>query len=94
MISEDVLAKLGVKHQVTRRDVEQCFENRIGRILEDTRVRHKTNPPTLWFLAKTNKGRILKVVYIQSQQTIMLKTCYETNVDERYLYQKYGNCAY
>ena len=34
-ISDAVLQKLRDKHNVTRREVEQCFENKCGLYLED-----------------------------------------------------------
>lgn len=93
-ISGAVENKLKNKHQVERREVEHCFENRLGRLLEDTRARHKTQPPTLWFLAKTNQGRVLKVVYIQSGTMIDLKSAFEPNTAELMLYAKLGGVAY
>jgi hypothetical protein len=54
-ITDAVAKKLKDKHGVDRTEVEHCFVNRLGRLLEDKRARHKTNPPTLWFLSKTNK---------------------------------------
>lgn len=58
------------------------------------RARHKTNPPTLWFLSKTNQGRILKVVYIQHGSKIDLKSAFEPNADEFAIYAKHGGVAY
>lgn len=74
--------------------MEQCFANRIGRLLEDQRARHKTHPPTLWFLSQTNRGRILKVVYIQNGQAIHLKSAFALNTDELAIYAKYGDVSY
>ncbi len=93
-ISNETLEKLRAKHNVTRREVEQCFENIEGRILEEQRTQHKTNPTTRWFLAKTNRGRVLKVVYIQTGVVVEIKTCYPPNEDERYIYFKYGAVSY
>ncbi|MCZ8235243.1 MAG: ADP-ribosyl-(dinitrogen reductase) hydrolase [Inhella sp.] len=86
--------KLREKHGVDRREVEHCFMNRLGRLLEDKRARHKTNPPTLWFLSKTNQGRLLKIVYIQTGLAIDLKSAFEPNADEVAIYAKYGGVAY
>ncbi len=55
-ISGGVLDKLANKHQVERKEVEQCFRNINGPLLIDNREDHRTNPPTLWFLSYTNKG--------------------------------------
>ena len=89
-VSAAVERKLEERHQVTRRDVEQCFSNRAGRLLEDKRARHKTNPPTLWFIACTNRGRRLKIVYIQTGMLVDLKSAFEPNEEEERIYAKYG----
>ena len=65
IITAKILDKLKSRHRVIRSEVEQCFSNRQGKLLIDNRELRKTNPPTLWFIAKTNNGRLLKVVYIQ-----------------------------
>ena len=90
IISDGVLAKLKDRHKVSRLEVEQCFQNRAGQLLMDDRTLTKTEPPTLWFLALTNKGRCLKVVYIQRGETIDLKTAYEPNDEESRIYKRYG----
>jgi hypothetical protein len=89
VIHPPILTKLQNKNPpVTRREVEQCFENKAGRLLKDTREKHKTNPPTLWFIAKTNKNRLLKVVYMQLGADVIVKTAYDPNVEEIYIYNK------
>ena len=93
-ISDAVAKKLKEKHQVDRREVEQCSENRGGRLLEDRRARHKTQPPTLWFLSQTNRGRVLKVVYIQGGSVVELKSTFEPNADELAIYARHGGVAY
>lgn len=89
-ISESVLRKLADMHNVTRTEVEQCFRNRLGRLLVDNRVLTKTNPPTLWFIACTNKARYLKIVYIQRGNIVELKTAYDPNDEETRIYRRYG----
>jgi len=90
IISGAVLIKLCQKHQVSRLEVEKCFQNKSGRLLYDTRESHKTDPPTLWFIASTHKGRWLKIVYIQINEVLYLKTAYEPNDVEIKLYKTYG----
>lgn len=85
-ISSKVLEKLRTKHNVTRREVEQCFENMERVLLFDDREDHKSDPPTLWFISRTNKNRLLKVAYIQKGQSVHLRTCYEPNDDEISIY--------
>lgn len=89
-ISPTVLEKLRQRHSVNRPEVEQCFMNREGRLLIDDRELRRTNPPTLWFIAATNKGRMLKIVYIQNGNEVKLKTAYEPNLDELAIYRRYG----
>ncbi len=89
-ISDAVLRKLKDSHGVTRIDVEQCFKNRMGRLLVDNRALTKTNPPTLWFVSCTNKARNLKIVYMQKGSIVELKTAYEPNEEELRIYRRYG----
>jgi uncharacterized DUF497 family protein len=90
-ISESIANKLNEKHAVTRDEVEECFYNRIRGLLEDTREQHKTNPPTMWFIAETNEGRLLKVVFIElPNRTYEIKTAYEPNDKEVNIYEKFA----
>lgn len=78
------------EHGVIRREVEQCFENRCGKSLYDTREKNRTDPPTEWFIAETNAGRRLKIVYVPKDGKIFLKTAYDANPEEIRIYEKYG----
>lgn len=86
IISEVILEKLLTKHGVTRREVEQCFENRIGPFLEDTREDHKSDPPTLWFVAPTNQHKLLKVVFIYRDGKVYIRSAFEANDAVQKLY--------
>lgn len=88
--SSSVLIKLGEKHGVTIREVEQCFENKCGVYLEDDREDHQTDPPTLWFVAPTNRDRMLKVVFIFIDGNVHIKSAFEPNGDELAIYEKHG----
>lgn len=90
-ISHAIEGKLRNKHNVCRREIEQCFENVYGSYLIDTREEHRTTPPTMWFISRTNQERILKVVFILNGALIDIKTCYEPNHDEIRIYEKHGN---
>lgn len=85
-ISTGVLGKLESKHRVTRREIEQCFENKCGIYLVDDREDHKSDPSTLWFLAPTNHNRLLKVVFVFRDGNINLRTAYEPNAQEICIY--------
>ena len=86
LISDAVLDKLHTKHHVERREIEQCFENIDGPLLIDNREEHRSDPPTLWFIGRTNHNRSLKIVYIQKGTNIHLRTCYEPNDAEIKIY--------
>jgi hypothetical protein len=47
--SEKTKAKLQAKHNVSMKDVRECFMNRTGEVLEDTSEEHKSDPPTTFF---------------------------------------------
>ncbi len=90
VISDGVASKLKTAHGVLRNEVEQCFFNRTGKLLVDTRALNRTTPPTLWFIACTNRGRALKVVYMQKGDVVELKTAYEPNPVESKIYARFG----
>lgn len=87
-VSNRIKEKLSQKHGVRVEEVEDCFSNREKGFLEDDREDHKTNPPTLWFVAETDYGRILKIVFIEKDNTIFLKTAYEPNSKEIDMYER------
>jgi hypothetical protein len=91
-ISAAVREKLEKKHLVTVREVEQCFDNRdrAGRLILDTRDAHKTDPPSRWFISRTNKNRQLKVIFVQVGGNIFLKSAFEPNAKEIEIYNKLG----
>jgi uncharacterized DUF497 family protein len=90
IISSSIQEKLANKHGVTRREVEQCFENRTGLFVEDDREEHRTNPATLWFVSKTNCNRTLKVVFVPIDGNIHIKTAFEPSAEVIALYEALG----
>jgi uncharacterized DUF497 family protein len=78
------------KHQVNMREVEMCFENRDGATLIDTREDHRTDPPTQWFIAETNQGRMLIVCFVLKAGVCPLKTAYEPNAEECRIYKTHA----
>ena len=89
-ITASIQHKLKTKHLVEVAEVRQCFLNKNGKLLTDSRALTKTNPPTLWFIAKTNNNRLLKIVYIQKGVQLILKTAYEPNEAELAIYARHG----
>jgi len=87
VISDTIRAKLHAKHGVSPKDVRECFENRMGAFLIDDREQHRTDPPTLWFIAPNNHNRLLKVCFVPRDGTLHLRTCYPPNTAELALYE-------
>jgi len=81
---------MAVRHSVHEKDIVECFSNRCGKFLIDTREDHKTNPPTKWFVAETDFGKKLKVVFINVGKDIHIKTAYAANSDEIRIYNNHG----
>lgn len=77
VISPKICAKLSTKHNVTPEEVEQCFANRNGNIIQDSREEHSSEAPTLWFIAETHYGRKLKIVFIHEHGNNYLRTAFD-----------------
>jgi len=90
VVTDQVLEKITNKHKVTKSEVVQCFANKLGKSLEDDREDHRTDPPTRWFIAETDAGRILKVVYVREKDVVFLKTAYPPSEEEQRIYKKFA----
>lgn len=91
-ISAKVREKLANKKPpVTQEEIVQCFTNRTGSYLLDEREDHDSDPPTRWFIAETDYGRFLKIAFIAKEGTIIIRTAYDPNADEKRIYAKYGS---
>jgi hypothetical protein len=90
IVSDPIKNKLQVRHSVSVRDVEQCFENKCGMYLQDIREDHQTDPPTLWFVAPNNSGRMLKIMLVFREGSVYLKSAYDATPELQALYEKYG----
>lgn len=91
-ISQKVRAKLAEKSPpVSEEDIIQCFANKTGTSLIDKRADNLTNPLTRWFVAQTDYGQVLKIVYMPHPEgEITIKSAYAPNPDEVRIYRKYG----
>lgn len=91
VISSKVRFKLANKQPpVTQQEIEQCFANRVGSTLIDTREQHQTDPETRWFIAETDFGRRLKVCFIFEGNDVIIKTAYKPSVEEIQIYNELG----
>ncbi|MGJ7568897.1 ADP-ribosyl-(dinitrogen reductase) hydrolase [Variovorax sp. RB2P76] len=90
IVSAAVLEKLRDKHQVSVREVEQCFENLCGMYVEDDREDNRTDPATLAFVAPTNEGRLLKVCFMFLEGNVHIKTAFEPTEEDVAFYDEHG----
>jgi hypothetical protein len=86
VISPAIEGKLILKHQLSRKDVEQCFINRARSYLIDDRLQHQTEPPTEWFISENDRGILIKVVFIFDGGLIYLKSAFPPNSTEVCIY--------
>lgn len=97
-MSPRIRQKLEDKHGVSEEEVRQCFQNVEGEFLRDRREDHRTDPPTHWFIAPTNRNRLLKVVFVARKEEaedgtrvrIDVKTAYPPAQDEIDIYDRHG----
>lgn len=96
-LSNKVRTKLREKHGVSEEEIIQCFCSREKGYLIDQREGHKTNPPTHWFIAETDYGRVLKVVCVFVEEKnangdriieIHIKSAFEANDVEKSIYNR------
>ena len=89
IISPKVRVKLANKNPpVTEAEIRECFANRTGKYLYDSREDHQSDPPTRWFIAQTDYGRNLKIVFIQKDGDVIIRTAYKPNRDELRIYRR------
>ena len=88
VIAPDIREKLEKKHQVKEGEIHECFMNIEGPYLEDTDEDHATDPPTEWFLAETDRGRLLKIIFVFRDGNIYLKSAFDANEKSISIYSK------
>lgn len=91
IISKKIHEKLATKHNVTTDEVAQCFANREGKFLIDTREIHASDPPTHWFISETNYGRKLKIIFVPKDGDIYLRSAFAPNEAELRIYKNHGS---
>lgn len=79
VISPAVREKLTSRHEVKEDEIKECFMNSEGKYVTDDREEHKSDPPTLWFIGETHKGRELKVVFIHNNGNLYIKSAYDAD---------------
>lgn len=64
-------------HAVTMDEIVECFMNMEGPAFQDDRADHVTDPPTQWFVAETDRRRVLKIVYVEYPDFFAIKSAYQ-----------------
>ena len=92
VISQSVRNKLRDKHNVTEDEIKECFLNKDESRghLEDTRADHRTDPVTMWFISETHKERRLKVVWMNTEEGVVIKSAFPPNEIEERIYTKHA----
>lgn len=80
--------KIGEKHHAQELEIRECFINHDGKYLEDTREDHLTDPPTLWFIGRSYRGRELKIIFVHRDKNIYIKSAYEADSEAKRIYTK------
>lgn len=86
VISPAIRKKLDEKHKVQELEIRECFLNYDGKYLEDTREDHLTDPPTLWFIGQTYRGRELKIIFVCRDKNIYIKSAYDADPVSKRIY--------
>lgn len=90
-ISPAIREKLaGKQPPVTENEIIQCFANQTHEPLIDLREEHRTNPFTRWFVAQTDYGRWLKIMYIPRSDGIHIKSAYDATQEIIGIYAKHA----
>lgn len=77
---------------VTVKEVHECFTNHDGRYAYDKRPQHLdgNGNPSPWFVANTNKGRCLKIMFVLEHGDVYLKSAYPATEQVKDIYKKYA----
>lgn len=90
-ISPRIREKLANKDRpVTEEEIVQCFANRTRQPIIDDREEHLTDPVTRWFVAETDYGRKLKIMYVPKADGIHIKSAYDASQEIIRIYTKYA----
>lgn len=87
IIAPDIRDKLAKPdHNVKVEEVRECFLNHDGFYLEDEEEDHATDPRSEWFVGETDRGRLLKIIFVFRDGNIYLKSAYPANEKTQRIY--------
>lgn len=88
IISQDIRDKLLQNdHNVKEDEVRECFLNHDGFYLEDDDEDHMTDPVSEWFVGETDRGRLLKIIFVFRDGNLYLKSAYPANDKTQRIYK-------
>lgn len=85
-IREKLLNRPNPADNVKEDEVKECFLNHDGVYLEDDEEEHETDPPSEWFVGETDRGRLLKVIFVFRDGNLYLKSAYPANDKSQRIY--------
>ena len=74
-------------HNVKEDEVRECFLNHDGFYLEDDNENHVTEPVSEWFVGETDRGRLLKIIFVFRDGNLYLKSAYPANDKTQRIYK-------
>ena len=87
IIPQDIRDKLlRDDHNVKEDEVRECFLNHDGFYLEDDNEEHVTDPVSEWFVGETDRGRLLKIIFVFRDGNLYLKSAYPANDKTQRIY--------
>lgn len=94
LISDGVLTKIGAEDHgsLSRRDVEEAFANNSAGYCYEQHKEHFTpnGEPSLWFVAYTNHGVRLKVMFVREREDVHVKSAYPATDRVTAIFEKHA----
>lgn len=83
LATDAILAKLSVQ-DITIVDVEECLFLMTSTPILETRIQHKTKPPTVWFVSSTFDDRLLFVagIFDVENEVFIIKTARDADEND------------
>lgn len=94
IISGEIEKKIGADDHgnITVKEVHECFENHCGRYAYEQHPQHKNDlgQATPWFVADTNHGRTLKIMFVRRGGDVFLKSAYPATDKVQRIYARFA----
>ena len=94
LISDDVLTKIAADDHgcVSRKDVEEAFATNSAGYCYEQHQEHFLGDgrPSLWFVACTNRGVRLKIMFVLDNEDVHLKSAYPATDRVTAIFERYA----